>query len=55
MTLATTMFYTGFNPYTDKKVFVARSVEEKRKQKNYFFWWNNANPIKTIKKASQTL
>ena len=41
MTLATTMFYTGFNPYTGKKVFVARSVDEKRKQKDYFFWWNN--------------
>jgi radical SAM superfamily enzyme YgiQ (UPF0313 family) len=43
MTLATTMFYTGFNPYTGKKVFVARSIEEKRKQKNYFFWWDNAS------------
>ena len=42
MTLATTMFYTGFNPYTGKKVFVARSVEQKRKQKNYFFWWGYA-------------
>ena len=40
MTLATTMFYTGFNPYTGKKVFVAQNVENKRKQKNYFFWWN---------------
>lgn len=38
MTLATTMFYTGFNPYTGKKVFVARSIEDKRRQKNYFFW-----------------
>jgi uncharacterized radical SAM protein YgiQ len=43
MTLATTMFYTGFNQNTNKKVFVARSIDEKRKQKNYFFWWNNAN------------
>ena len=40
MTMATTMYYTGYDPYTGKKVYVARSVEEKRKQKDYFFWWN---------------
>lgn len=39
MTLATTMYYTGFNPYTGKKVYVARSMDEKRKQKEYFFWY----------------
>jgi radical SAM superfamily enzyme YgiQ (UPF0313 family) len=40
MTLATTMYYTGLNPYTGKKVYVARSIDEKRRQKEYFFWWN---------------
>lgn len=39
MTLATTMYYTGFDPYTGKKVYVARSTEEKRRQKEYFFWY----------------
>ncbi|HOW41366.1 MAG TPA: YgiQ family radical SAM protein [Bacteroidales bacterium] len=39
MTLATTMYYTGFDPYTGKKVYVARSIEEKRRQKEYFFWY----------------
>ena len=39
MTLATTMYYTGFDPYTGKKVYVARSIDEKRRQKEYFFWW----------------
>lgn len=41
MTLATTMFYTGINPYTMQPVFVARSKEEKDKQKGYFFFWKN--------------
>ena len=39
MTLATTMFYTGLNPYTMEPVYVARSKEEKEKQKGYFFFW----------------
>ena len=41
MTLATAMYYLGFDPYTEKKVFVARSIEEKRKQKDYFFWFKD--------------
>ena len=39
MTLSTTMFYTGYNPYTKEKVFVAKSAEDKKKQNSYFFWW----------------
>jgi radical SAM superfamily enzyme YgiQ (UPF0313 family) len=37
MTLSSVMFYTGENPYTGEKVFVARSQDDKRKQKAYFF------------------
>jgi len=37
MTLATAMFYLGFDPYTGKKVYVARDIAEKRRQKGYFF------------------
>ncbi len=37
MTLSTAMFYLGFDPYTGKKVYVARDIEEKRRQKGYFF------------------
>ena len=37
MTLSTAMFYTGINPYTGKKVYVARDMEEKRIQKSFFF------------------
>ncbi len=37
MTLSSVMFYTGENPYTKERVYVARSQEEKRRQKAYFF------------------
>ncbi|HOW08678.1 MAG TPA: YgiQ family radical SAM protein [Bacteroidales bacterium] len=41
MTLSTTMYYCGKDPYTGKKVYVARDVEEKRRQKEYFFWYRS--------------
>jgi radical SAM superfamily enzyme YgiQ (UPF0313 family) len=37
MTLSSVMFYMGENPYTGDKVYVARSQDDKRKQKAYFF------------------
>ena len=37
MTLSSVMFYTGEDPYTGEKVYVARTQEEKRRQKSYFF------------------
>jgi uncharacterized radical SAM protein YgiQ len=38
MTLATVMFYTGVNPYTNKPVFSAKTQQEKQLQRNFFFW-----------------
>ena len=37
MTLSSVMFYTGENPYTGRPVYVARSQDDKRAQKAYFF------------------
>lgn len=37
MTLATTMYYTGMDPYTGQKVYSATSDIQKRQQKTYFF------------------
>lgn len=37
MTLATAMFYLGFDPYTGKKIFVERDIAAKKRQKGYFF------------------
>ncbi|MCC8153815.1 MAG: YgiQ family radical SAM protein [Tannerellaceae bacterium] len=39
MTLATEMYYTGYNPYTLEKVYTARSKEQKLSQRQYFFWY----------------
>lgn len=39
MTFSTLMYYTGFDPYTGKKVYVARNTEDKKRQKEYFFWY----------------
>lgn len=39
MTLSTTMFYTGINPYTRQPIYVARTPEEKKQQNQYFFWY----------------
>jgi len=43
MTLATAMYYCGFDPYTGKKVYVARGIEVKRRQKELFFWYRKDN------------
>ncbi len=37
MTLSSTIFYTGRNPYTGEELYVARTLEDKRRQKSYFF------------------
>lgn len=41
MTLSTTMFYTGLDPYTGQAVYVARTPEQKKQQNRYFFWYKN--------------
>lgn len=40
MTLSTTMFYTGLNPYTMEPLYVAHSAKDKQEQRNYFFWYD---------------
>ena len=39
MSLATTMYYTGLNPYTHERVFVARDKNAKLAQRQFFFWY----------------
>lgn len=43
MTLSTEMYYTGYNPATMEKVFVARHPNEKREQNQLFFWYKAEN------------
>ncbi len=56
LTLATTMFYTGLNPYTLEPVYVARTADEKLEQKSLFFWSNpteRQNIIRKLKKLGR--
>lgn len=44
MTLASTIYYTGVDPYTGERVYVAKTREEKQRQLSYFFWYKMVNP-----------
>lgn len=48
MTMATTIFYTGYDPYTRKRLFVAASEKDKRRQ-NRIFFWNRKDNIQAVK------
>lgn len=39
MTLASEIFYSGFNPYTGEKVYTATEEKEKLAQRRMFFWY----------------
>lgn len=39
MTLATVMYFSGYDPYTLKKVVTAKSTDERSKQLMFFFWY----------------
>jgi uncharacterized radical SAM protein YgiQ len=43
MTLATVMYYTGIDPYTGKKVFRATTLNAKKLQQKFFFWYKPEN------------
>lgn len=39
MTVATTIYYTGYHPYSLKKVETVKSEKEKKQQNMFFFWY----------------
>ncbi|MFW6290641.1 MAG: YgiQ family radical SAM protein, partial [Mariniphaga sp.] len=39
MTLATVIYYSGYNPYTLEKVYTARNQKAKLEQRKFFFWY----------------
>ena len=39
MTLSTTIYYTGINPYTMEPVYTAKTKDEKLEQRKFFFWY----------------
>lgn len=50
MTVATEIYYSGYHPYTLKPVKTAISLDEKTKQRTFFFWYKpeNKNYIKNF-------
>lgn len=43
MTVATVIYYSGYHPYTSKKVKTAISFDDKTKQRKFFFWYKSEN------------
>lgn len=43
MTVATEIYYSGYHPYTLKKVNTAISLDDKTKQRTFFFWYRPEN------------
>lgn len=41
MTLATVVYYSGYHPYTLKKIYTARNKKAKETQRKFFFWYKN--------------
>lgn len=43
MTLATEIYYSGYDPYTLQPVFCAKTKQEKLDQQRFFFWYKPEN------------
>ena len=43
MTVATEIYYSGYHPYTLKEVKTAITLDEKTRQRNFFFWYKPEN------------
>ncbi len=57
MTVATVIYYSGYHPYTLKKIYTPKSKEDKLAQRDFFFWYKNefkSKIRKTLKEAGQT-
>jgi len=47
MTVATVIYYSGYHPYTLKKMHTARKKKEKLQQNMFFFWYKKENRKKS--------
>ena len=43
MTVATVIYYSGYHPYTLKKVNTPKTRKEKDEQHRFFFWYKDEN------------
>ncbi|WP_298904386.1 YgiQ family radical SAM protein [uncultured Psychroserpens sp.] len=56
MTVATVIYYSGYHPYTLKKVNTPKSRKEKDEQHRFFFWYKDENKAwirKTLNKLGR--
>lgn len=57
MTVATTIYYTGYHPYSLKKIKTAKTPEEKKRQNMFFFWYKKEfrqSILNTLKQLGRT-
>jgi radical SAM superfamily enzyme YgiQ (UPF0313 family) len=57
MTVATVIYYSGYHPYTLKKVNTPITRKEKEEQHRFFFWYKDENKAwikKTLNKLGRT-
>lgn len=43
MTVATVIYYSGYHPYTLKKVYVSKTKKDREEQHKFFFWYKKEN------------
>jgi len=56
MTVATVIYYSGYHPYTLKKVNTPKTPKEKDEQHRFFFWYKDENKAwikKTLNKLGR--
>ncbi|MFD2542576.1 YgiQ family radical SAM protein [Lacinutrix gracilariae] len=56
MTVATVIYYSGYHPYTLKKVNTPKTRKEKEEQHRFFFWYKDENKAwikKTLNKVGR--
>ncbi|HQO39163.1 MAG TPA: YgiQ family radical SAM protein [Spirochaetota bacterium] len=46
MTLSSVIYYCGFDPYNGKKIYCARSADDRNDQRSFLFWYRQENKEK---------
>ncbi len=52
MTVATVMYYSGYHPYSLKKIYTAKSKKEKELQRKFFFSYKKEEKVAIIKELN---
>jgi uncharacterized radical SAM protein YgiQ len=54
MTVATVIYCSGYHPYTMKKIYTAKSIQDKKAQNRFFFWYRKNN-VKWIRNTLNSI